>query len=601
MGYLINPYAFGPGAQGANLLLVGETQGFAIDATSYDTITAAAYTGGPVGGTVSVIDTGTPANDKDNVALDNSNLTQSSSSPKMVQFPSSPVARWTPHNLILQSQDLATTWTNNNSTETTNSTVAPDGTTTGDTLAQATSTTDCYITQSYTAVSGFVYCFSVYVKASGTATDWVRLYLTDGTDSAGKYFDLTNGVAGSSTSSTWTVAASGIESAGNGWYRCYVATTVDNTTVSVRVELAEADNDSNVQASDAVIVWGAQVNHGYTPTPYLATTTTVRYGIPQGYDTAGSRYGILVEIEATNRCLYSDNFTNAAWTKSNMTTAKTATGPDNGSNSASTLTATAANATALQAITSASSSRISGFWVKRRTGTGNIDLTQDNGTNWTTVTVTADWTRVELAAATLTDPTVGIRIVTSGDAVDVFGFQHETGAVLTSTIPTLGSTRTRNGDAMNTTTSTYPHSDTEGTIVVWVRSQKIDHTTDTRVTTLHDGTKNETMEFGASVTGSPDSFNFDIYDNNAIVASPNAGTFSLSGNKVAVFYKANDSGILADGGTQVVDTSCTMPTVTKLQIGYDSNFAGREFTGFVYQFRYLPRRMTEAQMQTATS
>jgi hypothetical protein len=161
------------------------------------------------------------------------------------------------------------------------------------------------------------------------------------------------------------------------------------------------------------------------------------------YNATRSKWELLNENQSTNLCLYSDDLTNAAWTATNMTAAKTATGADGVSNSATTLTATAGNATILQAITSASATRVTGCWIKRRTGTGDIEITQNNGTNWTAVTVTSSWTQVAIPSASLTNPTVGIRIVTSGDAVDVQYFQHEAKAFLSSAIPTTGSTVTR--------------------------------------------------------------------------------------------------------------------------------------------------------------
>ncbi len=166
------------------------------------------------------------------------------------------------------------------------------------------------------------------------------------------------------------------------------------------------------------------------------------------YSAAGVYLGYLAEGQRTNICLYSNDLTNAAWTASNMTTAKTATGPDGVSNSATTITATAGNATVLQAITSGSAARVTGCYIKRRTGTGTVNLTQDNGSTWTAVTVTAGWTLVVVPSATLTNPTVGIRVVTSGDAVDVWGFQHEVATFVSSAIPTTSASVTRNADLL---------------------------------------------------------------------------------------------------------------------------------------------------------
>jgi len=173
----------------------------------------------------------------------------------------------------------------------------------------------------------------------------------------------------------------------------------------------------------------------------------------------------LIEEARTNLALRCRDLTNAAWTKSNMTTAKTATGPDGVANSATTLTATGANATALQAIVSTSAARISSMFVKRRTGSGVVNITHDNGGTWTAVTVTAAWTRVSNPSTTATDPTVGVRIVTSGDEIDVDMFQHELGAFITSAIPTVASQVTRAVDDISILTSAFPYSATAGTVV----------------------------------------------------------------------------------------------------------------------------------------
>jgi hypothetical protein len=109
---------------------------------------------------------------------------------------------------------------------------------------------------------------------------------------------------------------------------------------------------------------------------------------------------VLVEEARTNLLLWSSDLTQAAWTPTNLTAAKTATGPDGVANSASTLTATAANAFARQPITSASAARITSMFVKRRTGTGAVYLSQGQTTgselvvNGTFSTDTTGWTAV---------------------------------------------------------------------------------------------------------------------------------------------------------------------------------------------------------------
>jgi hypothetical protein len=105
------------------------------------------------------------------------------------------------------------------------------------------------------------------------------------------------------------------------------------------------------------------------------------------------------------------------------------------------------------------------MFVKRRTGTGAIEMTQDNGVSWTAVTVTANWTRVSVPSATILNPIVGVRIVTSGDAIDVALFQIENGAFITSPIPTVASQVTRAADQISILTSAFPWVDAQGTMV----------------------------------------------------------------------------------------------------------------------------------------
>jgi hypothetical protein len=144
--------------------------------------------------------------------------------------------------------------------------------------------------------------------------------------------------------------------------------------------------------------------------------------------------GISIEMARTNVVLWNDDLTNAAWTASNITPLKDQIGPAGGANTASSIEATAGNGTILQAITLASSARFQSAYVKRITGTGVVEMTLDNGSTWTAVTVTAAWTRVSVPTQTLANPTVGFRIVTSGDKIAVAKVQNENGTYATSPI-----------------------------------------------------------------------------------------------------------------------------------------------------------------------
>jgi hypothetical protein len=151
----------------------------------------------------------------------------------------------------------------------------------------------------------------------------------------------------------------------------------------------------------------ALVASGTARSCYLGADTTV-----------GAYGGYLSESARTNECLQARDFSNASWTKSSV---------------------------------SASAARRFSVFMKRITGTGNIDLTLDNGTTWTTVSGSinsATFTRVAIGQ-TVTNPTVGIRIVTSGDKVAVDMAQEEVGTFDTSPIPTTTTSVTRNADVLS--------------------------------------------------------------------------------------------------------------------------------------------------------
>jgi len=124
----------------------------------------------------------------------------------------------------------------------------------------------------------------------------------------------------------------------------------------------------------------------------------------------------------TCRNLWARDLTNAVWVSGGggVTTAKTSTGADGVANTATRVTAAGANATVLQTITLASSTILLQVYIKRITGTGNVDLTVDGGTTWTTITPGSGvYSQVVISQAAVTNPVVGIRLVTSGDAIDV--------------------------------------------------------------------------------------------------------------------------------------------------------------------------------------
>lgn len=190
---------------------------------------------------------------------------------------------------------------------------------------------------------------------------------------------------------------------------------------------------------------------------WAAGTNGVLRGIYSGFTTAaGSYLGGLFEGARTNSCLQARDLSNASWTKTSATGAKDQAGIDGSANSASSLVATAGNGTATQALTIASAAKTVSFWIKRITGTGTVQITLDNFATNTDVTAlinASTYTQVTMTQ-TLANPTVGIKIVTSGDkiAVDMAGLE-DSASFASTPIPTTVAAVTRNTDLL-----TFPFS-----------------------------------------------------------------------------------------------------------------------------------------------
>jgi hypothetical protein len=164
---------------------------------------------------------------------------------------------------------------------------------------------------------------------------------------------------------------------------------------------------------------------GKQPSDITCTRATVAYGDNQAgvwsafaantpvLTNKGLQYG----GAATNRALWARDMTQTAWVKTRATAALTQTGIDGTANSASLLTATAANATVLQNLTLASNTDIYSVFLRRVSGSGTVNLTVDGGTTLTPVTLTTSFQRFQISQATVVNPSFGIGIVTSGDSI----------------------------------------------------------------------------------------------------------------------------------------------------------------------------------------
>jgi ethanolamine utilization microcompartment shell protein EutS len=304
--------------------------------------------------------------------------------------------------------------------------------------------------------------------------------------------------------------------------------------------------------------------------------------------------GMRWEMEQrTNLALWNRDLTQAAWVSTNGTPLKNQTGIDGVANSASSFTATAGNATCLQSITSASAARVTSFFLKRLTGTGTVNITQDNGTTWTAVTLTSAWQRFQVTA-TAANPVIGIRVVTSGDAVALDFAQHETPAtVASSPIATTTAAVTRQPDVLTASSISWYRQD-EGTVVFEGIASATD-AVDRGFYAFTNGTiTNRILSLKSNINNGRQL----IITGSVIVLDQQLSTLT-SGSvfRSALSYKLNDSNSAVNNVVGTTDTTVSIPAINQLRFGSTNSSGTEPFMGYARRFDYYNTRLPDATIQ----
>ena len=336
---------------------------------------------------------------------------------------------------------------------------------------------------------------------------------------------------------------------------------------------------------------------------------SVASGIPRlDYYTSGGVTGcpaLLVEPAATNLVLHSRDLTNAVWSGTNVTRVKNAVGADGVASGATTLTATAASGTVLQALSHASQSRVFSAYVRRVTGTGAIQMTTNNGTTWTTVTISSLYTQVACAAQTVASGTIGFRMAVSGDVIEVDFTQGEVGPVATSPIVNAAASGSRSADVISVTGAVSGSiGQTEGTIYAEVDVRVLG---DGRFATLSDGTSNNRiqcrfnaaingLDFLVRVSGSSADFSISNSTHPSFPATIPAGTY-----KIALGYKQNDYVVAMNGVayTPTVTTRNVPLNFSKVTLGADVSDLN-QFNNRIRAAALYTTRLTNAELALIT-
>lgn len=184
-------------------------------------------------------------------------------------------------NLLLQSDDFTTTWTNTRSTDAANSTTAPDGTTTADSIiedATASNTHDIWQTVTVASTTNLDYAAGICLKA-GTRS-FARLAIREETGGFDCYVDinLTTGAIGTPTAGTnWSNPRAFVVNLGDGWWGLSLVGRKTNaaTGMTLRLYMANSLGGTTYTGDGASLLyaWRANLKQSSVPTRLTATTT----------------------------------------------------------------------------------------------------------------------------------------------------------------------------------------------------------------------------------------------------------------------------------------------------------------------------------------
>lgn len=313
----------------------------------------------------------------------------------------------------------------------------------------------------------------------------------------------------------------------------------------------------------------------------------------------GEALGLATMGGSSTAVLYNRDLTNAVWVKSSMTAALDQVGLDFIASSASSITATGANGTVIQNITSVSAVSAIFVYLKRLVGTGVVSMTLDGGLSWTPVTVTDSWQKVTLPRQTLVNPQVGFKLTTSGDsiAVDLVSVM----ASLAEPLPTItaGASVAVSNDIISYD-ATGLVNPAEGTLFVEFTATDVSVSTfRTAVSLGVDAVSpDEVIRLGVNgpragmrvYSGSAEIFTLDV-------ARP-AGVLRMAGA-----YKNSSWYFAVNGTLSPIQSSATVPAFANtLYIGSINGANGNQMIyGHVRRVMYWPRQMTTGEIQAITA
>jgi len=534
-------------------------------------------------------------------------------------------------NLVLQSEDFSTTWTTTDLTVSPNTTTAPDGKLTADTLTIGSGVAAVMPSQSVTLANSTTYTISVYINSSQTC-DIVRFRCTIG---GSAYFTV--------STKTWSDLGSGwtggtYQELSGGWIRAsiqFAAGPTDGGSRSFSLGGVTTAGGTTPDTGNTLIYWGAQLEQSSTVGEYIKTTSTINSAARFDHDPeTGESLGLLVEESRTNLLLQSEEF--GAWSSNAGTISPDSATSPNGAVTADKLIATngGPNGQLFQSLTITSGATVTGSVYVKAGGFDRIELvllsnnnttpygratfdpntgtiaigasTSNGGTNAfaSVANVGSGWYRciVTVTYPAVTDAGIRLNILNSdasnGDGVKgvfLWGAQLEAGSFPTSYIPTEGSTVTRAADVASITGSNFSswYRQEEGTVFadaefprIGVRSIWMLNNAANNVDTI-DTHFNNNLTFRARKASA-----------NLFGATINTAS---DRNKTSFAFMDNNFGASANGELSPATGSGTISVPTFLEIGSAAYAGLSPLNGTIRRLVYWGQRLPDSTLVNITT
>jgi hypothetical protein len=384
-------------------------------------------------------------------------------------------------------------------------------------------------------------------------------------------------------------------------------------------------HSATITATAASATFMTSINiafNGYIDNVSVKEYTTLN--VPRIDYTGGGFGKLLLEPQRTNLALYSEQFDNAYWVKSNATiTANSTTSPDGTTNADTYLKTSAVNTVSQVSKGVITTTGIYTFsiFVKdinsenvllRLDGNGNTSNTTftfatktfvSSGANFLSASyqeLTNGWFRLMLTGnvtATNWVQTVTLYSNAINSSLYLYGAQAEVGSYATSYIPTTSTAVTRLADAASKTGISSLINSTEGVLYAEISALADDLTY--RILSISDGTTAERIYIQyTNVTNT-----VAVVIKNGSTTQANMG-YALSDEtelaKVAIKYKANDFALWVNGFEVGTDASGTTPTGLS-ELAFDDGGGANHFYGNCQNLMVFPSALSDTELATLTT